>query len=82
MPGLLLVVENRPVVPVQKAPMNVRAIAGSAGFGQGRKAHPMPHSKRDRLGEFSGNHGIIGGPQSERWRHSDLELLRPEFSQE
>src|SRR5260370_36000197 len=80
-PWTLRVVEGRLALPVQEAPMNMRAVPGSVRFGNRREAHALSQPEGNRLGEFAGDHGVIGGPPPERRRRGDFELLRPELRQ-
>ena len=73
LPGAVLIIEYRLIVPIQKAPVNVGAAAGAGRIGDRGEADTMSQAKSDRLGEFARDHGVVGRPQPEGGRRSDAD---------
>ena len=62
--GTLFIVKDGSIVLVQKAPMDVGAVAGAVRFGDRVEADAMAKAKGDRMGELARDHGVIGGAHS------------------
>ena len=81
LPWLLRIEQNRPVILVQEAEMDVGAAAGTVRVVYRREAHALSEAPSDRMGELARDDGVVGGADSLRRRNRDLVLLRAELGE-
>src|ERR1700733_7613176 len=62
--------------------MDMGTAAGAVRVMDRREAHALPEAPGDRLGELTGDDGVVGGADSFRRRDGDLVLLQAELGEE